>query len=142
MLAFALAALQIAAVISEPVAAAEPPAIITTASGLRFQMLQVGSGRRPGPQDAVQVTYEVRLADGRLVESTPRPVGLPVTGLIAGFTEALQLMNQGGRYRFWVPARLAYGASGSPGMVPPDADLVFTLILIRVGRAAPPPGRR
>jgi FKBP-type peptidyl-prolyl cis-trans isomerase len=142
LLAFFLASLQAAAAIPEPVAAREPPAIVTTASGLRFQVLQPGSGRRPGPGDAVQVSYEVRLADGRLVEATPRPVGLPVTGLIAGFTEALQLMNQGGRYRFRVPPALGYGARGSPGMVPPNAELVFTLTLIRVGRPTQPARRR
>lgn len=116
----------------------EPPIIITTPSGLRFQVLESGAGRRPLRDDAVQVSYEVRLAaDNSLVESTPEPVGLNVDGAIPGFTEALLLMNQGGRYRFWVPARLAYGRRGSPGMVPPDADLVFTLQLLRVGRAAP-----
>jgi FKBP-type peptidyl-prolyl cis-trans isomerase FkpA len=128
-------------------AAAPPPSpppdppIVTTASGLRFQVLAPGSGRRPTRADAVQVMYEVRLADGTLVESTTEPAGVPVSGSIRGFTEALLLMNQGGRYRFWVPARLAYGRRGNPGAVPPDADLVFTLTLLRVGRPArqPPP---
>lgn len=123
-----------------PSPAATPVApIVVTESGLRFQVLEPGTGRRPTRADAVQVSYEVRLAvDNRLVEATPAPVGLPVTGAIRGFTEALLLMNQGGRYRFWVPARLAYGRRGSPGMVPPDADLVFTLTLLRVGRPARP----
>jgi FKBP-type peptidyl-prolyl cis-trans isomerase len=117
---------------------AEPP-IVTTASGLRFQVLAPGTGRHPMRADAVQVTYEVRLAaDNSLVEATPQPVGIPVAGAIRGFTEALLLMNQGGRYRFWVPARLAYGRRGNPGAVPPDADLVFTLTLLRVGRPAQP----
>ena len=130
----ALAALQPAPATPPP----EPPIIITTPSGLRFQVLETGAGRRPARDDAVQVSYEVRLAsDGTLVESTPEPVGLNVEGVIAGFTEALLLMNQGGRYRFWVPARLAYGRRGNPGMVPGNADLVFTLTLLRVGRAAP-----
>ena len=116
---------------------AEPAAIVTTSSGLRFQVLEPGRGRRPGPRDTVQVRYEVRLADGRLVESTPRPETLPVTGMIAGFTEALQLMNQGGRYRFWVPPALGYGAQGIPGTVPANAELVFTLTLDRIRRAPP-----
>lgn len=118
-------------------AGAAPSAIVTTASGLRFQVLEPGAGRRPGPRDAVQVTYEVRLADGHLVESTSAPVGLLVSASIAGFTEALQRMNQGGRYRFWVPPALGYGARGAPGFVPPDAELVFTLTLLRVGAPAP-----
>lgn len=135
MLLAALIALQAAA--QPPAAAAEPAAIVTTASGLRFQVLERGTGRRPGPRDTVQVTYEVRLADGRLVESTPRPETLPVTGMIAGFTEALLLMNQGGRYRFWVPAALGYGAQGIAGSVPSGAELVFTLTLHRITRAPP-----
>ena len=124
-----------------PAPPAEPP-IVTTESGLRFQVLAPGTGRRPTRADAVQVMYEVRLADGTLVESTAEPAGVPVGGSIRGFTEALLLMNQGGRYRFWVPARLAYGRRGNPGAVPPDADLVFTLSLLRVGRAARPAPRR
>ena len=136
LLLIALAA-QAAAPAPAP-AAAEPP-LVTTTSGLRFQVLAPGTGRRPTRADAVQVMYEVRLArSGRLVERTREPAGVPVGGSIAGFTEALLLMNEGGRYRFWVPARLAYGRRGSPGMVPPDADLVFTLTLLRIGRAAPP----
>ena len=120
----------------------EPP-VVTTASGLRFQVLQPGTGRRPTRADAVQVMYEVRLAaDGTLVERTSEPAGIPVSGSIRGFTEALLLMNQGGRYRFRVPAALAYGRRGNPGAVPPDADLIFTVTLLRVGRAAQPPLRR
>ncbi|HVQ07207.1 MAG TPA: FKBP-type peptidyl-prolyl cis-trans isomerase [Allosphingosinicella sp.] len=133
MLLLALIALQASA--PPPAPAAEQPAVVTTRSGLRFQVLAPGRGQRPRPRDTVQVTYEVRLADGRIVESTPRPETLPVTGMIAGFTEALLLMNQGGRYRFWVPPALGYGAQGIPGSVPPDAELVFTLTLNRIQRA-------
>jgi FKBP-type peptidyl-prolyl cis-trans isomerase len=137
MLFLLSAALQAAIPATAPPSPAPP--IVTTASGLRFQVLQPGTGRAPARGDAVQVMYEVRLArSGRLVEATSVPAGVPVSGSIAGFTEALLLMNEGGRYRFWVPARLAYGRRGSPGMVPPNADLVFTLTLLRIGRAAPP----
>jgi FKBP-type peptidyl-prolyl cis-trans isomerase FkpA len=134
----ALLALLLAVQAAPAVPAAEPP-LVTTASGLRFQVLAPGTGRRPTSADAVQVTYEVRLAaDNSLVEATTEPAGIPVAGAIRGFTEALLLMNQGGRYRFWVPARLAYGHRGNPGAVPPDADLVFTLTLLRIGRPAQP----
>lgn len=118
-----------------PVVAA-PAAEIVTASGLRFEVLAPGTGRRPTAEDAVQLTYEVRLADGTLVETTAQPVGLAVSDLIPGFTEALLLMNQGGRYRFRLPPALAYGAEGSPGHVPPNAELVFTVTLLQVGRPA------
>jgi FKBP-type peptidyl-prolyl cis-trans isomerase len=128
-------AMQAAAV---PTAAQAQSAVVTTASGLRFQVLQRGAGRRPQPGDAVLVTYEGRLADGTVFDSTGQPAGLSVSGLISGFTEALQLMNEGGRYRFWLPPALAYGAQGRPGVIPPNAELDFTLTLIRVGRPARP----
>ena len=144
MLPLIAAALQAAAAPAAP-QAGSPPAeapVVTTESGLRFQVLEPGTGPRPTRADAVQVLYEVRLArSGRLVERTREPAGIPVAGSIPGFTEALLLMNQGGRYRFWVPARLAYGRRGSPGMVPPNSDLVFTLTLLRIGRPGQPPAR-
>lgn len=138
MLLIALLALQAAQPSASPSAPA-PSAIVTTASGLRFQVLEPGSGRRPTIDDAVLVTYQGRLADGTLFDSTAEPAGLMVADTVPGFTEALLLMNAGGRYRFWVPPALAYGAEGSRGIVPPNATLDFTLTLIRVGRRAAPP---
>jgi FKBP-type peptidyl-prolyl cis-trans isomerase len=133
-----LLSLALQAATPSPATPVEAP-VVTTPSGLRFQVLAPGTGRRPTRADAVQVSYEVRLAaDDSLVGATPAPVGIPVAGAIRGFTEALLLMNQGGRYRFWVPAALAYGRRGNPGAVPPNADLVFTLTLLRVGRPARP----
>ena len=116
--------------------APQPPAIVTTPTGLRFQVIEAGSGRRPTRQDAVRVTYEGRLADGTVIDSAAEPVGLLVAQTVPGFTEALLMMNEGGRYRFWIPPRLGYGAQGSGGVVPPDVTLDFTLTLIRVGRPA------
>jgi len=121
-----------------PPAAPTPAAIVTTASGLRLQVLEAGSGRRPTLDDAVLVTYQGRLADGAVFDDAAQPVGLMVADTVPGFTEALLLMNAGGRYRFWVPPALAYGAAGSRGIVPPNATLDFTLTLIRVGRRAAP----
>jgi peptidylprolyl isomerase len=119
---------------------AENP-VTTTRSGLRFQVLRPGTGPRPGRSDAVLVSYEGRLADGTVFDATEAPVGLSLADLVPGFAEALQLMNQGGRYRFWIPPTLGYGADGSPGVVPPNAELDFTLDLIRIGRPARPPRR-
>ena len=129
-------ALLLAAAPSAATAPMEPPAAVTTASGLRFETLEPGAGRRPTREDAVLVTYEGRLADGTVFDSTTEPVGLGVADAIDGFTEALLLMNEGGRYRFRIPPTLAYGGEGVPGVVPPDAELIFTVSLIRVGRPA------
>ena len=113
-----------------------PLSAVTTRSGLRFEVLQAGPGRRPTRGDAVLVTYVGRLADGAIFDSAAEPVGLAVSGAVPGFTEALLMMNEGGRYRFVIPPRLAYGTRGRPGIVPPGATLDFTLTLVRVGRLA------
>lgn len=129
---------------ASPAPAIQPGAenpVATTRSGLRFQVLRPGAGPRPGRRDAVLVSYEGRLADGTVFDTTQAPVGLRIADLVPGFAEAVLLMNEGGRYRFWVPPRLGYGADGSPGVVPPDAELDFTLELIRIGRPARPPRR-
>jgi FKBP-type peptidyl-prolyl cis-trans isomerase FkpA len=113
-----------------------PLSSVITQSGLRFEVLEAGAGRRPVRGDAVLVTYVGRLADGTIFDSAAQPVGLLVSGAIPGFTEALLRMNEGGRYRFVIPPRLAYGARGRPGIVPPNATLDFTLSLVRIGRPA------
>jgi FKBP-type peptidyl-prolyl cis-trans isomerase FkpA len=120
-----------------PAARLEPP--VATASGLRFQILKPGTGRRPRAEDAVLIAYEGRLADGRVFDKSEQPVGMRVSGVIAGFAEALLLMNEGGTYRFWIPGALAYGAEGTPdGTIPPNAELEFTVTLVDIGRPAPP----
>ncbi|HMJ94158.1 MAG TPA: FKBP-type peptidyl-prolyl cis-trans isomerase [Allosphingosinicella sp.] len=127
---------------SATLAAAPAPAVatLTTRSGIRLETLEPGTGPRPTRKDAVRVLYEVRLADGTLIESTAEPAGLLVSGVIPGLTEALLLMRKGGRYRVRIPARLAYGKSGNAdGSVPPNADLVFTVKLLAVGRPASAP---
>ncbi len=118
-------------------APAPPLATVATRSGIRIETLEPGTGPRPTRKDAVRVLYEVRLADGALVDSTAKPAGLLVSGVIPGLTEALLLMRKGGRYRVRIPARLAYGRKGNAdGSVPPNADLVFTVKLLGIGRPA------
>jgi len=117
-----------------------PPPVVATASGLRFQTLKPGTGPRPAPADAVLIAYEGRLADGKVFDKSDQPVGMMVSGVIPGFAEALQLMNQGGTYRFWIPAPLAYGPEGAGGgAIPPNAELDFTVTLVDIGRPAPAP---
>ena len=119
-----------AAIPASPAPPAAESATVITPSGLRFQVL------RPGPGDAVLVTYEGRLADGTIFDAATQPIGLRVADMVPGFAEALALMNEGGRYRFRIPSRLGYGARGLRGAVPPNAELDFTLALIRIGRPA------
>ncbi|MET1111519.1 MAG: FKBP-type peptidyl-prolyl cis-trans isomerase [Allosphingosinicella sp.] len=118
-------------------------AVVTTPSGLRFETLKPGTGPKPAATDEVLVTYEGHLADGTLFDAGPRPTAFPVSGVVPGFAEALQLMQKGGRYRFWIPSALAYGAEGIPGAIPPAAELEFivTLIDMRPAQAAPAPAQ-
>jgi FKBP-type peptidyl-prolyl cis-trans isomerase FkpA len=119
---------------------APSPPIVATSSGLRFQTLKPGTGPRPTSVDAVLISYEGRLADGKVFDKSEQPVGMMVAGVIPGFEEALLLMNQGGTYRFWIPGALAYGPSGTPdGAIPPNAELDFTVTLVDIGRPAPAP---
>ena len=113
-------------------------AVVTTRSGLRFETLRPGSGPRPAAADQVLVTYEGHLADGTLFDASARPTVFPVSAVVPGFAEALQLMQRGGRYRLWIPPALAYGAAGIPGAIPPNAELEFIVTMIGM-RPAPPP---
>ena len=134
--AILLAAAQPALAATAPSAPTVDQGIVTTASGLRIQTLTAGTGAPPQPGGAVRVSYEGRLADGTVFDAAAEPVGLPVSQLVPGFTEALLLMQAGGRYRFWIPAPLAYGERGVPGMIPPGAELEFTVTLHGVGQIA------
>jgi FKBP-type peptidyl-prolyl cis-trans isomerase FkpA len=114
-------------------------AVLTTPTGLRFETLKAGLGAKPTAADMVLVTYEGHLADGTLFDASPRPTAFPVSGVVPGFAEALQLMQTGGRYRFWIPSALAYGPDGVPGTIPPNAELEFivTLVDMKPAEAAP-----
>lgn len=117
---------------------------VTTPSGLRFETLTAAAGPRPQIGDTVLVTYEGRLTDGTLFDSSAQPVQMVVGELIPGFNEGLLLMNKGGRYRLRIPAAIGYGEAGAGGVIPPNADLDFTVALVDVSRGAaaqplPPP---
>lgn len=109
----------------------------TTDSGLQYKILQEteGGARPSGPTTQVEVHYEGRLADGSIFDSS-RERGQTITfGLnqvIAGWSEGVQLMSEGDTYEFNIPAKLAYGTTGVPGVIPPNSDLVFEVELIRV----------
>ena len=112
------------------------PQSVTTDSGLRFETLQPGQGRRPQMGEAVLVTYEGRLTDGTQFDASPQPVPMVVGQLIPGFNEGLMMMNEGGRYRLTIPSAIGYGAEGAgSGTIPPNATLVFTVQLVSIGGA-------
>ncbi len=112
----------------------------TTASGLQIETIREGSGITPGPADMVLVEYEGRLLDGTVFDASAKhggPAPFPVSGVIPGWTEALQLMKKGGSYRVWIPSQLGYGPTGTPGgPIPPDAILDFDVTLIDVAPQA------
>ena len=109
--------------------------VITTPSGLQYQVLRQGNGRRPSAKDSVKCHYEGFLIDGTVFDSSVQRGEPAVFGLqqvIAGWTEGLQLMQEGGKYRFFIPYRLAYGEGGAGQLIPPFAALIFDVELIEV----------
>jgi FKBP-type peptidyl-prolyl cis-trans isomerase len=107
----------------------------TTASGLAYEVVSDGAGDTPSATDKVTVHYAGWLTDGTLFDasySRGQPITFPLNGVIAGWTEGLQLMKTGAVYRFLIPPELAYGASGTPPTIGPNATLVFQVELLSV----------
>ena len=107
-----------------------------TKSGLQCEILKQGSGRKAGPADSVTVHYEGKLIDGVIFDSSIKrgePIVLMTNQVIAGWTEALQLMNEGSKYRLYIPYYLAYGENGAGQQIPPFSALIFDVELIKVG---------
>lgn len=117
---------------------ANKPGVQHTDSGLQYQVLEAGSGARPGPADTVRVHYAGTLLDGREFESTwklDHPAEFALGQVMPGLREAIVLMPTGSRYRVWIPAALAYGEAGVPGAVGPNSTLVFEIELLEVAKA-------
>jgi FKBP-type peptidyl-prolyl cis-trans isomerase FklB len=114
---------------------AKKDGVITTDSGLQYQTLVTGNGTKPSKSDRVKVHYKGTLIDGTVFDSSydrGEPIVFPVTGVIAGWIEGLQLMNVGSKYELVIPSNLAYGANGSGPVIGPDATLVFEVELLGI----------
>ena len=107
----------------------------TTASGLQYEVLRVGTGARPKAWSQVLVHYHGTLPSGVVFDSSVQrgqPIDFSLDEVIPGWTEGVQLMQEGAKYQFVIPAELAYGTRGSPPAVPPNAVLVFDVELFQV----------
>ena len=106
----------------------------TTASGLQYKVITEGKGKMPKATDVVEVNYEGKLLDGKVFDSSyerGEPIEFPLNQVIAGWTEGLQLMKEGGKYEFYIPSDIAYGEAGNSG-IEPNSTLIFTVELLKV----------
>lgn len=109
--------------------------IVETASGLQYQVLTKGTGAKPVATDTVLVHYKGTLLNGKQFDSSydrNEPLSLPLNGVIAGWTEGVQLMQKGSKYKFFVPYNLAYGERGAGQDIPPYSTLVFEIELLKI----------
>ena len=109
--------------------------IQTTPSGLRYIVMKEGTGAKPGPTSTVKVDYTGYLTNGTKFDSSidsGQPATFPLNGVISGWTEGVQLMSPGAKYKFIVPPELGYGAGGYPPVIPGNAALVFDIELHEV----------
>lgn len=114
---------------------AKKAGVKTTASGLQYEVLKAGTGATPKATDTVTVNYRGTLIDGTEFDSSykrGKPATFPVNGVIKGWTEALQLMKVGGKYRLFIPSDLAYGAHGAGNVIGPDEALIFEVELLGI----------
>jgi FKBP-type peptidyl-prolyl cis-trans isomerase len=105
-----------------------------TSSGLQYKVVTQGKGKKPKASDTVEVHYSGRLIDGTEFDSSYKrgePAQFPVGHVIPGWTEGLQLMTEGSKYEFYIPAKLAYGERGNPS-IPPNSVLIFDVELIKI----------
>jgi FKBP-type peptidyl-prolyl cis-trans isomerase FklB len=118
---------------------AKNPAVQTTASGLQYIVLTEAEGPKPQATDKVKVHYEGTLVDGTKFDSSydrGESIDFQLNQVIAGWTEGIQLMSVGSKYKFFIPYELAYGEQGAGGVIPPFATLIFTVELLEINPAA------
>jgi FKBP-type peptidyl-prolyl cis-trans isomerase FkpA len=109
--------------------------VVTTASGLRYKVIQTGEGKSPTENDVVLVSYKGTLKDGTVFDQNPQ-AGFPVTGVVPGFSEGLKIMQRGGKYRLWIPSELGYGPEDQKNpqtgqvAIPGGSELIFDVELL------------
>lgn len=111
--------------------------IITTESGLQYEVLTAGNGAKPKAEDEVTVHYKGSLLSGKQFDSSydrGEPISLTLNRVIPGWTEGVQLMPVGSKYRFYIPYKLGYGENGAGQDIPPYSTLVFDVELIKIGK--------
>ncbi len=109
--------------------------VVTTASGLQYEIIKKADGAQPKATDVVTVHYEGKLTDGSVFDSSIErgsPIDLPVSGVIPGWVEGLQLMHVGEKYKLYIPSELAYGAQSPSPAIPANSVLVFDLELLAI----------
>jgi len=114
---------------------AKKPGVTTLPSGLQYEVLTEGSGKKPTLRSSVTTHYHGTLINGNVFDSSyqrGQPATFPVNGVIAGWTEALQLMGEGSKYRLYIPSDLAYGKRGAGRDIGPDSALIFDVELLKV----------
>lgn len=114
----------------------EKPTVKTTSTGLQYEVLKEGKGKKPSLKDKVQVHYTGTLISGSKFDSSHdrgQPAEFPVNGIIKGWQEALQMMPEGSVFRLYIPPDLGYGPQPQPG-IPPNSVLVFDVELLKVNR--------
>ena len=114
---------------------AKRPGVKVTPSGLQYEVLEATLGQKPKATDTVRVHYEGTLPDGTVFDSSYKrgePISFPLNGVIAGWTEGLQLMSIGSKYKLFIPYHLGYGERGAGATIPPYSALVFTVELLGI----------
>lgn len=121
---------------------AKKDGVKTTADGLQYEVLTEGKGDHPTKDDKVTVNYKGTLIDGSTFDSSydrGQPVSFPLANVIPGWTEGLQLMTPGSKYKFYIPAALGYGERGAGAKIGPNETLIFEVELISIDKTAPAP---
>ena len=109
--------------------------VVTTASGLQYTVLSMGKGPKPKATDKVKVHYKGTLLDGTEFDSSYKrgePISFPLNGVIKGWTEGVQLMNVGSKFKFFIPSELGYGERGAGAQIGPNATLIFEVELMKI----------